>query len=155
MLQHRIRRALPLLLYALSIAVAAPAHAETPTWPQRSVRIIVPLGPGAGVDIGARLLGDRMATRWGQPVVIENRPGGDGVIAITAFTSAHDDHTLLMSPTSSFTHHPWTYAKLPYDPCDLVPVARVSNTVVAIVVPASSPINSLAELLATARSNPA
>ena len=67
-----------------------------------------------------RLLGDRLASRWSQSVVIENRPGGDGVVAITSFTGAQDDHALLMSPTSSFTHHPWTHDKMPYDPNDLV-----------------------------------
>jgi tripartite-type tricarboxylate transporter receptor subunit TctC len=141
------------VLYLVALGyVASPAEAQT--WPQRSVRIIVPLGAGAGVDIVARLLGDRLAMRWGQPVVIENKPGGDGIVALTAFTGAQDDHTLLMSPTSSFTHHPWFYDKLPYDPADLVPVARVSNTIVSIVVPASSSIHSLRDLVEAARRDP-
>ena len=130
------------------------AQAQAQTWPQRPVRFILPLGPGAGVDITARLIGERLATRWGQSVVIENRPGGDGIVALTAFAGAQDDHTLLMTPTSSFTHHPWMHAKLPYDPRELLPIARVSNTIVAIVVPASSSINSLADLVATARAQP-
>ena len=87
-------------------------------WPQRPVRFILPLGPGAGVDIAARLLGERLAARWGQSVVIENRPGGDGIVALTAFTGAQDDHTLLMAPTSSFTHHP----------CDRAIVTRLAAT---------------------------
>ncbi len=86
--------------------------------------------------------------------MIENRPGGDGNIAITAFVGAQDDHILLLAPTSSFTHHPWTQDKLTYDPSDLIPIARVSNTIVAIVVPSSSSINSLQELLETARAQP-
>ena len=53
------------------------------------------LGPGSGADIGARLFADRLSQRWGQPVVVENRPGGDGIVAITAFIGAKDDHTLL------------------------------------------------------------
>ena len=130
------------------------AEAQARTWPQRPVKFVVPLGPGAGVDITARLLGDRLAAQWGHSVVIENRPGGDGVVAITAFAAAQDDHTLLISPTSSFTHHPWMYDKLPYDPGELVPIARVTNTLVAVVVPASSPINSLADLVAAARAEP-
>src|SRR5262245_45414312 len=135
-------------------AVAAPALAQPQAWPQRPVRFILPLGPGAGVDITARLLGDRLAAKWGQSVVIENRPGGDGVVAVSSFAGAQDDHTLLVSPTSSFTHHPWTHDKLPYDPNELVPIARLTNTLVAVVVPASSPINSLAELVAAARAQP-
>lgn len=130
------------------------AQASSPAWPQRIVKFILPLGPGAGVDITARLLADRLSVRWGQSVVIDNRPGGDGVVAITAFTAANDTHTLLMSPTSAFTHHPWTLPKMPYDPRDLVPIARVTNTIVAVVVPVSSPINSLADLVATARAQP-
>ncbi len=88
---------------------------------QRPVKFLVPFGPGAGVDIGARLLADRLTARWGKPVVIENRPGADGLVAIQAFLAANDDHTLLASPSGSFTVHPFQYEKLPYTPADLVP----------------------------------
>jgi len=132
--------------------IAAPSPAQT--WPQRTVKFVVPLGPGAGADISARLLADRLAKRWGQAVVVENRPGADGVIAINAVLSARDDHTLLYGPTSSFVGHPYQLDKLPYDPRDLVPVARVSNTVVCIAAPASLKVGSLKELLAMAREQP-
>src|SRR5437763_10702021 len=105
------------------------------SWPQRPVKFVVPFGPGAGVDIGARLLADRLPARWGKPVVIENRPGADGLVAIQAFVSANDDHTFLCSPTGSFTVHPFLYEKLPYTPADLVPLARISNTIIAAGVP--------------------
>ena len=152
----RLGAAVVLAVVAAAMPAVTQAQAQTPAqaWPQRPVRFILPLGPGAGVDITARLLGDRLAAKWGQSVVIENRPGGDGVVAVTAFTGAQDDHTLLVSPTSSFTHHPWTHDKLPYDARELVPIARMTNTLVAVVVPASSPINSLAELVAAARAQP-
>jgi len=150
-----MRAGAAIVLSAVTVAwVPSSAQSQAQTWPQRPVRFILPLGPGSGVDITSRLLADRLAARWGQSVVIENRPGGDGVVAVTAFTGAQDDHTLLMSPTSSFTHHPWTHDKLPYDPRDLVPIARVTNTLVAVVVPASSPINSLADLVAAVRAQP-
>src|SRR5258708_622701 len=135
-------------------ATPASAQSSSAAWPQRIVKFILPLGPGAGVDITGRLLADRLAQRWGQSVVIDNKPGGDGVVAMTAFTSTHDTHTLLMAPTSSFTHHPWTLDKMPYDPRDVVPIARTTNTIVAIVVSSSSPINSLADLFATVQANP-
>src|SRR2546430_17058268 len=80
---------------------AAPSSAQS--WPTRAVKFLLPLGPGAGVDIGSRLFADRLSAKWGQPVVVENRPGGDGVVAISTFVNAHDDHVLLMTPTSSFT----------------------------------------------------
>ncbi len=76
-----------------------------------------------------------MSGLWGKPVVIENRPGGDGFIAITGFAGARDDHTLLFSPTSAFAAHPYLHEKLPYDPRDLLPIARVSSTLVGVGVP--------------------
>jgi tripartite-type tricarboxylate transporter receptor subunit TctC len=68
-----------------------PAAAQS--WPQRNVRIIIPLPPGTGSDIAARLLAEHLAKRWGQPVVVENRQGGDGIPAVTAFLVARDGHT--------------------------------------------------------------
>ena len=124
------------------------------TWPNRPVHFIISLGPGSGVDIGARLFADKLSARWGQPIVVENRPGGDGMVAITSFLGAKDDHTLLVSPVSSFTAHPYFHEKLPYDPQDLVPLAQISKTVVAVSVPTSLNINSLKELEALARSKP-
>jgi tripartite-type tricarboxylate transporter receptor subunit TctC len=151
----RLRPAFGALFAGLVLAVSlvAPSQAQQ-TWPQRSVRFILPLGPGSGVDITARLFADRLSTRWGQPAVVENRPGGDGVIAITAFIGAHDDHVLLFAPTSSFTAHPLQHEKMPYDPRDLSPLARVANTVVVVAVPASSEVKSLADLIALARKEP-
>src|ERR1039458_8216361 len=87
-----------------------------------------------------------LSARWGQSVVVENRPGGDGMVAITAFLGAHDDHVLLVSPVSSFTAHPYFHDKLPYDPKDLIPIARISKTVIAVSVPTSLNVNSLKEL---------
>ena len=87
-------------------------------------------------------------------MVIENRPGGDGFVAITAFLGAHDDHTLLFAPTSTFTAHPVLHQKLPYDPRDLVPIARVTNTLISVSVPASLKIGSLKELVALAQARP-
>ena len=134
------------------LAAASPSPAET--WPQRNVRFIVPLGPGSGADIAARLLADRLSARWGKAVVVENRPGGDGIVGISAFVGAHDDHTLLFTPSSTFTAHPFLHDKLPYDDADLAPIARVSNTMVAIVAPAAMKVGSLAELFAQARARP-
>ena len=139
----------------LRAAVAAmallAAGAQAQTWPHKPVRMILSLGPGSGADIGARLYADRLTKLWGQPVVIENRPGGDGVIAINAVIQAKDDHVLLWGPTANFVGHPYSLDKLPYDPKELVPVARVSGTVVTLGVPASMNVNSLKELLDTAK----
>jgi len=134
-------------------AAVSTAAAQT-SWPQRNVRFIVPLGPGSGADIGARLFADRLTARWGKPVVVENRPGGDGIVAISAFVSAHDDHTLLFSPAATFTAHPYLHDKLPYEQADLLPIARVSNTLVVIAAPASLKVESLADLIGLVRARP-
>jgi tripartite-type tricarboxylate transporter receptor subunit TctC len=148
----------PLLATSLGVLAAlamfvAPSTAQT-AWPNRSVRFILTLGPGSGTDIGGRLLADRLTKKWGQSVVIENRPGGDGIVGINAFVSAKDDHILLLSPTSSFTAHPFLHDNLPYKPEDLAPIARVSNTFVGITVPVVSPTNSLKELMTLVRATP-
>jgi tripartite-type tricarboxylate transporter receptor subunit TctC len=140
---------------AFCVALALmPQPAAAQTWPQRGVRFILPLGPGSGVDIGARLVAEKLAAKWGKPVVVENKPGGDAILAISAFTGANDDHVLLMAPTSTFTAHPYLHDKIPYELADLVPIARVSNTIVAVGVPASLGVNTLDELIARAKKEP-
>jgi tripartite-type tricarboxylate transporter receptor subunit TctC len=139
-------------LLASLILGAMPSAAQT--WPQRTVKFIVTLGPGAGIDIGTRLLADRLTKRWGQPVVVENRPGGDGLVAISAVVSANDDHVLLASPSSTFTAHPHIYKSLPYKPSDIPTIARVSNTIIVVAVPADLAVKTLAELVAMARAQP-
>jgi tripartite-type tricarboxylate transporter receptor subunit TctC len=143
---------LGLAVVAALAASVAPACAAD--WPTRTVRLILTLGPGSGTDIGARLLGDRLTKAWGQPVVIENRPGGDAIVAISAFVNANDDHVLLVSPSSSFTAHPYLHANLPYKPDDLAPIARISNTMLGIAVPASLAVKSFADLVSMARAQP-
>ena len=149
---------IPRSLFAVAITFVPLVFATIPSaaqsWPQRTVRFLVTLGPGSGTDIGTRLLADRLAKRWGQPVVVENRPGGDALVAISAFVGANDDHLLLASPTSSFTAHPFVYKNPPYKPADLQPIARVSNTIIVIAVPADLPVKSMAELVAMARAEP-
>ena len=152
-IRDRLWGACAALLFALMPAAVSTAAAQT-SWPQRNVRFIVPLGPGSGADIGARLFADRLTARWGKPVVVENRPGGDGIVAISAFVSAHDDHTLLFSPAATFTAHPYLHDKLPYEQADLLPIARVSNTLVVIAAPASLKVESLADLIGLVRAQP-
>ena len=134
------------------VASASVSHAQS--WPQRSVRFIVSQGPGSAQDIGARMFGDQLSKRWGQPVVIENRPGSDGIIAITTFVGAPDNHTLLFTASGTFAAHPVLHSRLPYDVADLVPIAKVSTTVIAVAVPTALKVNTLAELVALAREQP-
>jgi tripartite-type tricarboxylate transporter receptor subunit TctC len=145
---------LALVLAALAGAVVPATPASAQSWPQRPVRFLLPLGPGSGVDVVARLLADPLSKLWGQPVVVENRPGGDAIVAIGAFVNARDDHILLFSPSSSFTAHPYLHDNLPYRPADLAPIARVSNTIIALSVPAAMPVQSLDELMKLVRAQP-
>ncbi|MET0277945.1 MAG: tripartite tricarboxylate transporter substrate binding protein [Pseudorhodoplanes sp.] len=152
---RRILSIAAVLLGSLT-TVQAQAPAQTPpqSWPQRNVTLILPLGPGSGVDITSRLLAEKLSAKWGKPVVIENRPGGDAIVAINAFLSANDDHTFFMAPTSTFTAHPFIHSKLPYQPEDLVPIARVTNTLIAVGVPASLGVNTLDEFVKLAKEKP-
>lgn len=145
--------AIAMAIWALGVFAVPSATAQT--WPQRNVRFIVPFGAGTGVDITARLLGDRLAAKWGKAVIIDNRPGGDALIGINAFISANDDHVLLYAASVSFLAHPYTQEKLPYDlERDLAPIARVTDAVIAVSVPASSPIKTVADFVNAARANP-
>jgi tripartite-type tricarboxylate transporter receptor subunit TctC len=132
---------------------ASPSLAQT--WPQRPVKFIIPFGPGAGADIGARLIQEALGKRWGQPVVVENRPGGDSIIAIQAMLSANDDHTFLWGPSGNFTVHPYQYKKMPYDSANIIPIARFSATILGVGVPASMKIGTLAEFVKRAQAEPA
>jgi tripartite-type tricarboxylate transporter receptor subunit TctC len=115
-------------------------HAQAQTWPDRSVKWILPFGAGSATDIAARLLAERLS---------------DGLVAINAFTSANDDHVLLYASSASFMAHPYTQEKLPYDlERDLAPIARVCDTVVAASVPAASEFKAISELVARAKAEP-
>lgn len=149
---NKFVRAGAVAILSILVLFGTPALAEN--WPQRTVRIVVPLGPGSGADISARLLADRLGKFWSQPVIVENRPGGDGLVGITSFLAGDDDHKLLFTPTGTFTTYPLLHGELPFDQRDLVPISRVTNTLTAISVPASLKINSLGELVALIRSRP-
>jgi len=124
-------------------------------YPTRAVRFIVPYGPASATDMNARMFADRLSARWGKPVVIENRPGGDGLVSIGAFLGANDDHTLLFAPSGTFAVHPYEHEKLPYvAERDLLPIASVSIVIVALSTPAALQLGSLDELVALARAQP-
>jgi tripartite-type tricarboxylate transporter receptor subunit TctC len=142
------------LILIAGLVVLSLVSAQAQSWPQRNVTWILPLGAGSGVDTTSRLLADRLAAKWGRAVVIENRPGGDAIVAINAFVTAQNDHTLFMAPTSTFTAHPLLHEKLPYESSDLVPIARVTNTLIGIGVPTSLGVNTLADLVKLAKEKP-
>jgi tripartite-type tricarboxylate transporter receptor subunit TctC len=137
-----------------SLALSAQLWAQT--WPQRTVRVIVPLPPGTAVDVSARLFAEQLGTRWKQPVIVENIPGADGILAAKEFVSKRDNHTLLYSFAGLISINPVLYEKLPYDPArDLVPIATSSDNFLAIAVSEKLQVGSLDELVKLARSRTA
>ena len=150
-MQFTRRRALALLAVPAFITGRARAQTSAQNWPQRPVKFIIPFGPGAGADIGARLIQEKLSARWGKPVVIDNRPGGDSIIAIQAMLSANEDHTFLWGPSGNFIVHPYLYQKLTYNPDDILPIASFSSTVLSVGVPTSLGISDLADFVKRAR----
>jgi len=147
---------IPFVLAVLVVAVAAAgSNASAQSYPQRPVKFLLPFGPASGADITTRLIGDRLSQRWGKPVVVENRPGGDGIVAINAFVSSNDDHVLLYFPVGTFATHPFTHAKVPYDADkDLIPIVNVTATVLAIGIPSTMKPTTLREMIALLRAEP-
>jgi tripartite-type tricarboxylate transporter receptor subunit TctC len=150
-------RAFDRLACALGLALVftvAAAHAQTQTWPQKTVRFVIPLPPGSGTDLSGRLLAERLTERWGQPVVIENRQGADGIPAVTTFLSARDNHTFLLSFAGVVTLNHLLHERLPYDRADLIPIVPVVDNFLGVSATASLKVNSIADLVTAARAQP-
>ncbi|WP_295546686.1 tripartite tricarboxylate transporter substrate binding protein [uncultured Pseudacidovorax sp.] len=142
---------------ALTLGAALPSFgfAQEP-WPSRSVRLVVPFPPGGGTDIVARALGQKLAERLGQPVVIDNKPGASTIIGTDAVAkAAPDGYTLLLSGSTSYSVNAALRAKLPYDPVrDLAPIGIVARTPLVLVVAASAPWRTVDELVRAAKAKP-
>lgn len=148
----RARSVFALLVAAITCA-SMQARAET--WPERPVRIILPLPAGLGTDLAARLFAEKLSVRWGQPVVVENRPGADGIVGVTSFVNAHDDHTLLFSFAGPISINPLIHEKLPYDPVrDLVPIAMAIDNFFTVAVSSSTGVRTLHSFIEMARAHP-
>ena len=142
-------------LIAASLAsLISPARAEG--YPERLIRMIVPFAAGGPVDVMARLVGQYLSARFGQAVVVENRPGAGGTIASKLVATAEPDgYTLLFASAGSLAISPSLYKNLGYDPVGgFAPVAIVANHPLAMAVHPSVPVKSVAELVAYARANP-
>jgi tripartite-type tricarboxylate transporter receptor subunit TctC len=136
-----------------SLAVSGPLLAQS--WPQRTVRVIVPLSAGTPIDVSGRLFAEHLSRRWGQPVIIENMAGADGIIAGKEFVTRGDNHTLLYSFAGLITINPLLRNKLPYDPArDLVPIATTSDNILAIAASEKLKVASLSELVKLAQTHP-
>jgi tripartite-type tricarboxylate transporter receptor subunit TctC len=152
--QIRLRNTLARLI-AVAIVLAAAAHAAAQNYPAGPMRIVVPFTPGGGTDILARLIAQKLNESWGQPVVVDNRPGASGTVG-TAFVAkaAPDGHMLLIVP-AGYAGNPSLYKKLPYDQTrELAPVSCLASGPLTLVVHPSLPAKSVKELIAFARRHP-
>lgn len=146
-------------LAALSVIIFVgnfSAAARAQSWPVHTVKIITPFPAGSGGDVTARPFADALAKRWGKPVIVENRPGADGIVAVTAVLNATDGHTILYTNGGPLTSNPLSHgSKLPYDPVgDLLPISGGAEVFVGIGVPAALSISSIADFVQLARSRP-
>jgi tripartite-type tricarboxylate transporter receptor subunit TctC len=144
-----------LFVVMVAFALASPARAEEPNYPSRPVKIIVSAPPGGGVDIVARVIADRLAKLWGQPFVVENRPGAGGNLGSESVAAAEPDgYTLLAAQPAPLTTNVVLYKKLNFDPAAFEPLAIMTSIPNVLVVRADFPADSVAELVGYAKANP-
>ena len=138
-----------------AVAALGLAGAQAQEYPVKTIRLIVPLTTGAGADIAARIVAQRMSEHWKQPVIVDNRPGAGGQIGTSAVVKSEPDgHTLLVQ-SSSHSANPAIYRNLPYDPLkDLTDVAILGKTPYVMVSAGSGPYRSLSALLEAAKAKP-
>ena len=147
-------RFLVAMMVAALIAVAP--HAAAQPFPSKPVRIITPFPPGSGPDTVLRIIGEKLSNRWGQSVIVENRPGANGFIAIEAAKKAPaDGYTLVQMDDAHQSLQPHLYKKIPYDTVkDFDPVATLYRTYFFVVVPATSPWKNMPDLIDAAKQKP-
>lgn len=136
------------------VPLGASQASESP-WPSKPVRLIVPLAPGGTADATARLLAEHLSRRWGQPVIVDNRAGAGGVIAMEAlYRAPPDGYTLGMGNLNTVVTNPMVHRKLPYDPSALSPITWLTTSPLFLIVNPQLPIRTLQEFVAYAKANP-
>jgi tripartite-type tricarboxylate transporter receptor subunit TctC len=144
-------RALSLFLGLVLVATTASAQ----EWPQKTVRIIVPFPAGGSADLLPRVIGEKLSQQWGQPVIVDNRPGAAGNIGATAVYQAEPDgYTLLSAPPPPLVINRLLYPKLAYDSTQFVPMTVIAAIPNVLLVHPKVGVNSVAELIALAKKNP-
>jgi tripartite-type tricarboxylate transporter receptor subunit TctC len=147
----RLRRLVVLALFTALIAPIS-AHAD---WPERQVKLIVTFPAGSANDAAARIFADALGKKWGKPVVVEDRPGGEGTIGVGSFIASQDDHALLYTVGGSITVAPLLVEKLAYDANrDLLPISATTAIVLTLAVSNQLSVGSIPELIEVLRANP-
>jgi tripartite-type tricarboxylate transporter receptor subunit TctC len=143
-------------LSAIALGANALGPANAQSWPTQTVKIVTPFPPGSGGDVTARPFAERLAKRWSRPVIVENRPGADGIVAVTSVLNSSDGHTILYTNGGPLTSNQISHgSKLPYDPMrDLAPISCGAEVFVGVGVPAVLSIGSIADFVKLARSRP-
>ena len=139
---------------ALVVFCAAPAQAQN--YPAKPIHILVPYAPGGISDIASRILGAKLTEAWGQQVLVENRPGGNGFIAMAATAkAAPDGYTMVMATGGDVAINPAMFKEMPYDvEGDLAPIAMVSDAPLVLAAHAGAPYNTVADVIAAAKAQP-
>ena len=133
--------------------LAGPAAAQT--YPSKPIHILIPYAPGGIADIAARIVGAKLTEAWGQQVVVENKPGGNGFIAMTAGAkSAPDGYTLVMATVGDVSVNPSLFKDMPYQWEDFAPIATISDAPMVLAANAGTPYQSVGEVLAAAKEQP-
>ena len=146
------RRPLLALAAAAALLVSVPAAAQTP-WPSRPVKIVVPAPAGSSLDLIVRAMSEKLAARWSQPVVVENKPGAGGMLGMDVAAKATDGHTLAIGFNGPVAFAPFLYRKMPYDPAkDLLPVVMTTSQANVLAVNADKvPAKTVAEFVTWAK----
>ena len=135
------------------LLVAAPAHAQE--WPAKPVRVVVPFPAGGSADLMPRIVAEKLTERWGQPVLVDNRPGAAGNIGADAvFRAEPDGYTLMSSPPPPLVINKLLYPRLSYDPDQFVPISVIGAIPNVLLVQPRLGVSSVAELIALAKANP-
>jgi len=144
------------LLETVLLALFAMGAAQAQTWPAKPVRIVVAYPPGGGIDVLARQLAEKLTPMWGEPVVVENKPGANTILATDSVAkAAADGHTVLLTTDATFSINPHLYARLPFDPQhDFIPVTMLVLLQQLLVANPALPANTLPELIRLAREKP-
>jgi tripartite-type tricarboxylate transporter receptor subunit TctC len=142
-----------LLIVGASLIATSSSFAQS--WPTKPVKIVVPAPAGSSLDIVARLLGDKLKDKWGQPVVVEPKAGAGGMLGVDVAAKATDGHTLVIGFPGPTAYAPFLYKKMPYDAMkDIVPIVVTTTQPNVLAVNANLPVKNVQELIAYAKANP-